>query len=197
MATTYMQLTQQIKTLQAQAEIAKKKEIGEVIARIKEAISVYSLTAQELGFGGGSDAQSRSVARRPAAAGGRRKSSKANRAAIAYRDGAGNTWGGRGPRPAWLRTALESGAELASFAAGATPPAGPVASAEGEVAVNPAAPARKARAVSRKAPKAAKAPSAVKYRDDAGHSWSGFGPKPGWFKDALAAGKSLQELAAV
>eukprot|EP01036_Dinobryon_divergens_P002591 gene2591-3407_t len=138
MATTYMQLTQQIKTLQAQAEIAKKKEMGEVIARIKEAISVYSLTAQELGFGGGSVAKSKDVKKSPAAVAGRRKVSKATRAAIAYRDGAGNTWGGRGPRPAWLRTALESGAELASFAAGATPPAGPVASAGGDVAVNPA-----------------------------------------------------------
>lgn len=197
MATTYMQLTQQIKTLQAQAEIAKKKEIGEVIARIKEAISVYSLTAEELGFGGGSDAQSKGGARRPAAAAGQRKVSEAKRPAVAYQDGAGNTWGGRGPRPAWLRTALQSGAELASFAVGATPPTGPVASAEGEAAVMPAAPVKKARAVPRKATKAAKAPAVVKYKDDAGHTWSGFGPKPGWFKEALAAGKTLEELAAV
>ena len=32
--------------------------------------------------------------------------------------------------------------------------------------------------------------------DDAGHTWSGFGPKPGWFKQALAAGKTPESLAA-
>lgn len=33
-----------------------------------------------------------------------------------------------------------------------------------------------------------------KYRDDAGHAWSGKGPRPGWFKAALASGKTLEDL---
>ncbi len=28
----------------------------------------------------------------------------------------------------------------------------------------------------------------IKYRDANGHAWSGFGPKPKWFKEALASG---------
>ena len=198
MATTYIQLTQQIKALQAQAEAAKKTEIGDVIARIKEAITVYSLTAEELGFGAGSGAKPKVGAKRPNASARRGKIPKANRPAVAYRDDAGNTWGGRGPRPAWLRAALQAGADLASFAVGSMPPTGAVVDAEGEAAM-PAAPAKVSRVVSReapKAPKAPKAPAAVKYKDDVGHTWSGFGPKPGWLKEALAAGKTLEELAA-
>ena len=32
-----------------------------------------------------------------------------------YRDGAGNTWGGMGKRPQWLRDALTSGRRLEDF----------------------------------------------------------------------------------
>lgn len=43
----------------------------------------------------------------------------------------------------------------------------------------------------------AKAPaSAAKYKDDQGHSWGGRGPRPAWFKAALAAGKTPEELSA-
>jgi DNA-binding protein H-NS len=57
----------------------------------------------------------------------------------------------------------------------------------------------KAKAPKTKPPKPAqkaakKRPSAVKYRDDAGHSWTGMGPMPGWLKAALAAGQSLDAL---
>ena len=46
-----------------------------------------------------------------------------------------------------------------------------------------------------KAGKSAKVPGKPKYRDDAGHAWSGKGPRPGWFKAALASGKTLEDLA--
>lgn len=36
----------------------------------------------------------------------------------------------------------------------------------------------------------------VKYKDDAGNTWTGFGPKPRWLTDALAAGKALDDLKA-
>ncbi len=55
-------------------------------------------------------------------------------------------------------------------------------------------------AVVPKAKRAAKAPrktaSVARYRDDAGHSWSGRGRRPGWFLAALAAGKKAEELRA-
>lgn len=41
-------------------------------------------------------------------------------------------------------------------------------------------------------PKKAAAPA--KFKDDAGNSWSGFGRKPKWYVDALAAGKTADEL---
>jgi DNA-binding protein H-NS len=52
-------------------------------------------------------------------------------------------------------------------------------------------PARKTRGP-RKA-KAAAAGSAPKYRDDQGRSWVGRGKRPQWLRDALAAGKTLED----
>lgn len=36
----------------------------------------------------------------------------------------------------------------------------------------------------------------VKFKDDAGNTWSGFGPKPRWLTEALAGGKSLDDMRA-
>jgi DNA-binding protein H-NS len=44
--------------------------------------------------------------------------------------------------------------------------------------------------------KASAAPNAPKFRDDQGNEWSGRGPRPAWFKAALEAGKSSDELLA-
>jgi DNA-binding protein H-NS len=42
---------------------------------------------------------------------------------------------------------------------------------------------------------AAKQPArAAKFKDDQGHSWSGIGKRPDWFKAALAAGKTPEDL---
>lgn len=54
--------------------------------------------------------------------------------------------------------------------------------------------------VSRKraAPKARGAAShkagAPKYRDEAGNTWTGHGKRPNWYKEAIAAGKSPEDL---
>lgn len=45
-------------------------------------------------------------------------------------------------------------------------------------------------------PKAKRTPAPVKYRDEAGNTWVGIGKRPQWVRDALAAGKTLQDLAA-
>jgi DNA-binding protein H-NS len=58
-------------------------------------------------------------------------------------------------------------------------PAAPGATAE-------AAPAKMARAGA----------GSIKFKDDAGNAWSGFGPKPRWFTEALAAGKTPEDLKA-
>ena len=45
--------------------------------------------------------------------------------------------------------------------------------------------------------RAARASAAAKYRNPANpaQTWNGRGPKPKWFKEALAAGKTVQQLA--
>ena len=43
--------------------------------------------------------------------------------------------------------------------------------------------------------RAAKSKLAPKYRDEAGNTWGGIGKRPNWFKQALASGKSPEDLA--
>nr|WP_297532030.1 H-NS histone family protein [uncultured Roseateles sp.] len=72
------------------------------------------------------------------------------------------------------------------FGTGATKPAGRGRAAKVAKAGKAAAGPRKA-----KAPRSAGAP---KYHDGAGRTWTGVGKRPNWFKDALAAGKTAEEL---
>jgi len=113
MTKTYVQIQKQIENLQREADKLKRKEIDDVIAKIKEAIAVYELTAADLGF-------TRSAATAGAAPRKRGRPATRGRAKSAsepkYRDEAGNTWGGRGPRPQWLRDALGAGKNLQDFA---------------------------------------------------------------------------------
>ena len=88
----------------------------EIATLQKEAIKTYQLSASDLGF----SARSATKAATPTARGGKKpaahaKKSKSSRPAK-YRDGDGNIWVGRGPRPAWLSAALKSGKKLEDFA---------------------------------------------------------------------------------
>ncbi|GAB3647264.1 H-NS family nucleoid-associated regulatory protein [Ramlibacter alkalitolerans] len=78
---------------------------------MKEAIAVYDITAAELGL--------RKERARRATGQQKRlgKQRKTQGATPAYSDGRGNSWGGRGPRPKWLREAMSNGATLEEFAA--------------------------------------------------------------------------------
>ncbi|MDP9995170.1 DNA-binding protein H-NS [Variovorax boronicumulans] len=53
--------------------------------------------------------------------------------------------------------------------------------------------AKKTNGTKKAAPAAAGAP---KFKDEQGNVWSGRGPRPAWFKAALEAGKSAEELLA-
>lgn len=99
--------------LQAQAEALKREEVQGVISRIREAIESYELTPEDL-FG---KRRGRGIAKSKRSGGGR--PAKSGSQGPKYSDGQGNTWGGRGPRPQWLRDALAAGAELESFLIGA------------------------------------------------------------------------------
>lgn len=164
---SYAQIQHQIEVLQRQADALRTQEVAGVVARIKEAIAHYGLTAEQLGYG---------ATRRATKA----KAQKVGSAdAPAYSDGLGNTWGGRGPRPQWLKAAIAGGKSLQDFASSS----------------------RSVPAKARKAPKKAKATpakkrSATTYRDQEGNTWSGFGPRPRWLKEALESGQTLEQLAA-
>jgi DNA-binding protein H-NS len=127
MTKSYAQIAVQIKELQSQADKLRREEIAGVVSRIKEAISVYGLTAADLGL---------RAPRRPGRPASRAKT-KATPSGAKYGDGQGNTWGGRGPRPAWLRTALADGRGLEDFLLDGT--------AARESAVQPAAKRRGAK----------------------------------------------------
>jgi|SRR5450631_327656 DNA-binding protein H-NS len=178
MTKTYSQIVKQIESLQRKAGVARKKEVVGVIGRIKEAIAFYNLNAAELGLG------RENTGTKPGAAkgsekqeGGRTRSAKnTSRSAIKFADSSGNTWAGRGPRPAWLRAAIAKGKTLEDFAIETLPEAGPERK-----------PARKAKPPKRRV--------AAKYKDGAGNSWSGRGSKPRWMVAALAQGKTLESMA--
>ncbi|TSD57039.1 H-NS histone family protein [Variovorax sp. KBS0712] len=107
MAKTFLQVQNQIAQLQREAEQLRKKEADGVLSRIKEAIAVYGFSAADLGFGktdGRVSVPKNSVKNRAVKT---KKSSELR--APKFRDEQGNTWSGRGPRPAWFKAALEGG----------------------------------------------------------------------------------------
>ena len=209
MAKTYEQIQQEIEKLQSKAKALQAVEAKGVIVRIKEAIQHYGLTAEQLGFDGAKSSTSSSIISPAATASAPKQlpvpSAKPTPKAATkttvqgkpqFSDGSGNSWGGRGPRPAWLREALQAGRDINEFRIGKrakakkmpVPLGAAIAAATASPASTPAAPTRAA------AKPAATAKSArVSYGDDAGHSWSGMGPKPGWLKAAIESGKALAD----
>jgi DNA-binding protein H-NS len=109
---TLAALNAQIAALQAQADALRKKEVAEVIAKMKDAILHYGLTAADLGFGKAAG----QVGKSPTPFGGKlakkeRKNAAAKPAAkkVKFKDDQGRTWGGIGKRPDWFKAALAAG----------------------------------------------------------------------------------------
>lgn len=124
MAKSYEQIQADIVALQAKAEQIRQKEAAGVIKQIKEAIAYYGLTAADLGLDGETPARKtptrktgsvKSAPKKSKAAGrvskkrAAKSAKRSEAAAIKYRDDAGNTWSGRGPRPGWFKDALAQG----------------------------------------------------------------------------------------
>lgn len=112
MTKTYAQIVKQIEVLKQDAEKARRKEIEGVVGRIRDAINVYGLTAEDLGFT--VKTKSSGAAAKPSKKRGRKAAKPATQ--VKYRNDSGGTWGGRGKRPQWLRDALAAGKTLADFA---------------------------------------------------------------------------------
>ena len=163
MTKTYAQLNKEIAALQAVAEKLYAAEKKAAVEKVNELIAKYALSASELKIAG-------TAAARPASKVAKSRAPVASKSGAAkYSDGLGHAWGGRGPRPGWLRAALEAGRTLESFAASVTdsgvpvPLAGTASSSVGAVAT--------------------KRPA--KYSDNKGNSWSGRGSRPRWLQAAL------------
>src|SRR5213594_808534 len=93
---TYSAIQAEIAKLEKQAQALRKTEVAGVIAKIKEAIVAYALTAADLGLVRGAKA-----ARTGAAKSGKKTSTTIGVAK--YRDPkTGKTWTGRGKPPAWI-----------------------------------------------------------------------------------------------
>ena len=185
MAQTYSQLQAQIAKLQSEAETLRKSELAEVIAKIRVAIAAYSITAEDL-FGG----KSKTFSTPKSVAAPKHPSQSKSKISLTakFEDGAGNRWVGRGPRPVWLREALATGKPLSDFAiagAGSTP--------SSDLRTSPSKAVKKAAV--KAGLKATKKIVAAKYKDDAGNSWTGRGSQPRWLKEAVAAGKTMDQFA--
>jgi DNA-binding protein H-NS len=128
-AKSLTQIERQIEKLQKEAETIRSV----VVARIRKEMAQYGLTAEDL-LGG-----------TPPSKGRRTKGKAADAKAPKYADGAGNTWGGIGKRPAWIRAALEAGRALEEFLVGAAPKAAKAAKPARKkvAAAKKAAPARR------------------------------------------------------
>lgn len=111
---TSSELLKRSEALRQQAEDLKRKEVSGVVARINEAIAYYGLRASDLQFA--TSASLVTSAKAPKA-----KTAKVKKAGtkkgsvIKYRDAAGHSWSGYGPRPKWLKDALASGASEESL----------------------------------------------------------------------------------
>lgn len=114
MTKTYAQVMKQIDSLKSEAERLRRQEVDGVIARIRDAIRHYSLTAADLGLARGMS-EDQGPARKTR---GRRKAkaAAAGGGAPKYRDEQGRSWVGRGKRPQWLRDAIAAGKTLEDFA---------------------------------------------------------------------------------
>ncbi|HUD32237.1 MAG TPA: H-NS family nucleoid-associated regulatory protein [Variovorax sp.] len=164
MTKTYAQLTREIQALQASAEKLRATEVKAAIAKLNESIAEYGLTADDLHFPGSASASARRQTASTSASPRTGASTDAK-----YSDGQGNTWGGRGPRPAWLRNAISGGRSLESFETAAS-------SSSSRTAGRPA---KEPGALSK-----VKLP-ALYGHPKTGQTWSGRGPKPAWLKQGL------------
>lgn len=102
------QIQAAIEKLQVQADTLKKKEASAVVARIKEAIAHYGLTAADLGLASTSTRPPK-VGKGKVAKAVKRKAGSRSKGVVKYKDDAGNTWTGHGRRPQWFIDAINAG----------------------------------------------------------------------------------------
>lgn len=102
---TLQELLAQKAELERKIQETQRNERQAAIDKVRALMAEFGLSVDDLG------GKSPSNGRKKASGGdGTRK------AAVKYRDAAGNTWSGRGLQPRWLKEALASGKSLQDFA---------------------------------------------------------------------------------
>ena len=169
MSKTYAQIAKEIATLQAEAGKLFAAEAKEAAQQVNALIDKYQLSAQDLRFAGAPSEASAAVNKSPTTA------SPSSNAAV-FSDGKGNSWGGRGPRPKWLRDAIDSGQDQESF----------------KVRQTADLPGKQSAAKTTK-----KISLPAKFRHpESGDVWSGRGSQPRWLKIAMKKrGARLEDFA--
>ena len=123
---TYKNLLGEINRLQTLAATRRRKEVGAVIADIRQKMADYGITLDELqapvrkGKGGGSGAKPGRPKGKKAAK--PKKKTAKRKVAPKYKDPqSGATWSGRGLTPKWLAEKEKAGAKREEFLIKAAP----------------------------------------------------------------------------
>lgn len=101
---TLQELLAQKAELERRIQETQRSERQGAIDKVRALMAEFGLSVEDLG------GKVSSAGRKKASGDGVRK------AAIKFRDAAGNTWSGRGLQPRWLKEALASGKSLNDFA---------------------------------------------------------------------------------
>lgn len=103
MTESYHDVLKQIEKLQAKAAELRAKEVSAIITSVRATIERYKLTASDIGFDGSKARPKKQVTK-----------SKT----VRYRNdtNAEDTYGGKGPKPIWLKEKLNQGRTMKEFA---------------------------------------------------------------------------------
>ena len=100
---TLQELLAQKADLERKIQETQRHERQSAIEKVRALMAEFGLSVEDL------NGKSASTSSRKKSSDGTRK------AAVKYRDAAGNTWSGRGLQPRWLREALSQGKSLNDF----------------------------------------------------------------------------------
>ena len=124
----YAELKRQIEELTGLAEELRRKESAEAAKQVKELISSYGLTAQDIGLepasgrkasGGQADAQPQQPQAKPQAQAPKKAKVKRGKYRVLFRDPeTGVGWAGRGRIPRWMEARFKEGKTKEDFRIG-------------------------------------------------------------------------------
>lgn len=154
MARSLSKIKEQIAKLQKEADSIQSS----VIARIKKEIALHDLTVEHLFGSATATGSEQSTQPRASARKAPVTKKKATGKAAKFADDQGNTWGGMGKRPQWIRDALEAGRALEEFLVNAAKPVSKRKARATRQPKTPVAPTPKKVAASKK-PAASSAPA--------------------------------------